>query len=240
MIRPSIVALARLRRHRPARETTESQHEAISNQRKRRQEPSRLQRFPLVHRHVGIDLQHRVEDVDPGRCCLRATYYIDIGICRLRRGDLAWDSAASTLPPELLLDESLQLEVQEVDISGAWLDVVDTVLVLVTIAGAHSHDRGVQICCGIPLHLGHLLRLTHQFLSILDLGGALDRELTHMYRWCLTKHHGVGELLSRGRLHVILLTSCFTCGIGWVSLALLAIQDFLLQELKILAENFDC
>ena len=112
MISPSIIALAGLSRHIPPRKTSKRQHKAISNQSERGQEPSCFQGISFIDRHIRIDLQHCVKyDESVLSILLAATDNVDVGICCLGRGNLLWDSATATLPSQLLLDESLQLEV---------------------------------------------------------------------------------------------------------------------------------
>ena len=82
------------------------------------------------------------------------------------RGDLA---TIATSPPQVLLDKALLLEIKEEDLHGVRAQVVDTVLVLVTIARSNAHDRGVQVLRRSLALLGHRLRFLNKILSTLHL-----------------------------------------------------------------------
>ena len=57
----------------------------------------------------------------------------------LHGGDLSGDTASATVPLELFLDEALELEVEEEDVGAVGAQIVNTVLVLVSVARAHRH-----------------------------------------------------------------------------------------------------
>lgn len=111
-----------------------------------------------------------------------ATDHVDVGIRRLKGGESARDKAGTSLEGKRLLAESSLLKVEQVDIRRVRLQAVDAVLVLVTIARAHSHDGGVQIGTlvlrALGLVLGHfsllgtLTLLPRRGLYVLGLHGA--------------------------------------------------------------------
>ena len=61
----------------------------------------------------------------------------DVGIRSLRRGSLERDVVLGPGPLELLLAEALELEVKEENLRRVWLNIIDRILVFVSISGAN-------------------------------------------------------------------------------------------------------
>ena len=103
-------------------------------------ESRNLHRRLLIDRHHGVYLVGVTDDSHAPSVLPCTTEDINVRIRGLHGSSLGRDRSAATLTPlELLLDESLEFEVKEVDVVGGGLQVVDTVLVLVAIARAHRH-----------------------------------------------------------------------------------------------------
>ena len=110
----------------------------------------------------------------------RATYDKYVRVERLHTSELRRQlGCPRSLKLELFLDKALLLEVEYVHLARLGSQVVNTVLVLVAIARADCHHRGVQVlgrtrACGC----GNLCGVVFGFLD--SVSGAFDWVLAHV------------------------------------------------------------
>lgn len=133
-VRVRIVTLTSLSRRRPPTKTSQRQYEPVSYQRERSIEPTCFHWLFVVCRHIGIDLEH-VRKCSRTSCRrFLAANHVNTCICRLHCCHLSWNLASTTVKSDLLFDEALEFKVEEEDVVGVRSQVIDTVLVLVSIA----------------------------------------------------------------------------------------------------------
>lgn len=165
VVGPSIVALAHLSRLLPPREAAQGQDEAVSDQSEGRVVPPSLHRLFVVDSQVRIDLQSVLQHCLARGASAGTSNDEDICISRLNRVHLGWQDISTTIPPHLLLHEALESEIKEVDVDGVGFEVVDTVLILVTISHADGGDTCIQVSSPWPVHIGHFACLLDDLVA---------------------------------------------------------------------------
>ena len=93
---------------------------------------------------MGINLKTVTQNLRVSLWVAETSYHKDVGIWSLHRGCLHRDCGPIFLPFELLLAEALQLKVEEEDIWRVGLDVVNWVLILVSVSWSDGHGRSVK------------------------------------------------------------------------------------------------
>ena len=124
--------------------TSQGKYESISNQSNRSSISRSLHLLLLIHIHVGINLKTVTQNLWVTLWIAVSTNYKDVSIWCLGWCGLHRDGWPVFLPFELFLAETFQFKIQEVDVWSVRLDVINGVLVLVSISWSHRHSWGVK------------------------------------------------------------------------------------------------
>ena len=213
----------------PADHATNRQYEPISNERQRCTKPCSFHLITLIYEHVGIN--HEVSS-EWGALTRTTTHYVNTCVRCLCWGSLKWDDTLTTLPLQSLLTEAPHVEIEDVEVCRIWLQVIDTVLILVAIAWSDCHYRRVQV-----------LMLRTRTRPLLGLLGV------NTFRRCLTSVlisniHWSSQVIFHLVHLLILILGWLSNSRAWYNCILLSVNmgswwsNFCLDELKVLAKNF--